>query len=43
MKLQDSSDYDVVLFSDKNVTTSIEKIQKYQINKVEYGRKKVIF
>lgn len=43
MKLQDSSDYDVVLFSDKDVTTSIEEIRKYQINKVEYGWKKALF
>lgn len=41
MKLQDSSNYDVVLFSDKGVTTSIEEIKKYKINKVEYGRKKI--
>lgn len=42
MGLQDTENYDVVLFSDKNVNVSMEKIRRYKINKVEYGHKEVL-
>lgn len=41
MRLQDSLDYDIVLFNDKHVTASIEQARRYRINKINYGRKEI--
>lgn len=38
---QDQLNYNVVLFGDDNVITSVEKISKYRINKIDYGRIKI--
>ena len=42
MGLQDTENYDVVLFNDKSVTALMDKIRRYKINKVEYGHKKIM-